>query len=344
MSRRRNEAFSEVATGIFMLAVLAVLVYFTIVISGVDLVFGRERRRVDISFDEVGGLKEHDSVMYRGTKVGSVERITLTPTNLTVTIEIEQSVALREGYSANVRSLSLLGGNYLELDEGTGAPLDLGVAQLKGEPPVDWMRDVSQVAQNLNKLTSQGEIPAIMSNLLVTTEKARAVAERLERGEGMLGKLMSSDETLYGDLKKTLANASEMSEDFKKTAANAALLSERLKNGEGTIGRLMDPNDTLHDDLQKAIATFRTACESFDMGDAKTDVKEVLASAKTLVENLSTVAERLKDGKGTLGKLTTDEEMYNEVNGLIRDVRQVIDNYRDTTPISTFSSLATGAL
>ena len=27
-----------------------------------------------------------------------------------------------------------------------------------------------------------------------------------------------------------------------------------------------------------------------------------------------------------------------------KDVRQVLDNYRDTTPISTFSSLATGAL
>ena len=29
---------------------------------------------------------------------------------------------------------------------------------------------------------------------------------------------------------------------------------------------------------------------------------------------------------------------------ITQDVRQVIDNYRDTTPISTFTSLATGAL
>lgn len=344
MRGRRSDAFSEVATGIFVLAVLAVLVYFTVVISGVDLVFGRERRRVDIAFDQVGGLKEHDNVMYRGTKVGTVERITLSPTNLTVTVEIDKSVALREGYSVNVRSLSLLGGNYLELEEGEGKPLDLGATLLKGDPPVDWMRDVSQVAQNLHRLTGQAEISEIVSNLLATTEKARALAERLERGEGLLGKLMSSDDTLYGNLKKTLANASEMSDDLKKTAANAALLSERLKNGEGTLGKLMNPDDALHEDLQKAVATFRTACESFDMGDAKADVKEVLASAKTLVANLSSVAERLKDGKGTLGKLATDEGMYNEVNGLIRDVRQVIDNYRDTTPISTFSSLATGAL
>ena len=38
-----------------------------------------------------------------------------------------------------------------------------------------------------------------------------------------------------------------------------------------------------------------------------------------------------------------DGALYKEVDGLVRDIRQVIDNYRDTTPISTFTSLATGA-
>ena len=38
------------------------------------------------------------------------------------------------------------------------------------------------------------------------------------------------------------------------------------------------------------------------------------------------------------------EEMYDEVNGLIKDVRQIVDNYRDTTPISTFGSLIMGGL
>jgi hypothetical protein len=36
--------------------------------------------------------------------------------------------------------------------------------------------------------------------------------------------------------------------------------------------------------------------------------------------------------------------MYDEVQGAIKDVRQVLDNYRDTTPISTFGSLIMGGL
>jgi hypothetical protein len=39
-----------------------------------------------------------------------------------------------------------------------------------------------------------------------------------------------------------------------------------------------------------------------------------------------------------------EKELYDEVNALVKDVRQIIDNYRDTTPITTFGSLVTGGL
>ena len=69
-----------------------------------------------------------------------------------------------------------------------------------------------------------------------------------------------------------------------------------------------------------------------------------MPSAKQLLATLTEIADRAKRGEGTVGKLLKEDGMYNEVEGLILDVRQVLDNYRDTTPISTFSSLATGAL
>ncbi|MBQ5794911.1 MAG: hypothetical protein IIW14_02845, partial [Kiritimatiellae bacterium] len=112
--------------------------------------------------------------------------------------------------------------------------------------------------------------------------------------------------------------------------------AEKIKNGEGTVGKLLS-EDKLYRDLESAVESFRATCRSFD-GTA------TIESANKLLDNLNIVAQRLKDGKGTMGKLLADETMYNEVNGLIKDVRQVLDNYRDTTPITTFSSLATGAL
>ena len=94
MSRRKkNDVFSEAIVGIFMIAVLALLVYFTIIISGVDVLKGRQKVIASIAFNGVGGLKEHDNVMYRGTKVGGVEDILVTPSNLVVKIEIDKLAA-----------------------------------------------------------------------------------------------------------------------------------------------------------------------------------------------------------------------------------------------------------
>ena len=66
--------------------------------------------------------------------------------------------------------------------------------------------------------------------------------------------------------------------------------------------------------------------------------------ASELLDNLKGVSARLEKGQGTLGKLVADQELYNELNGLIKDVRQIVDNYRDTTPVSTFGSLIMGGL
>ena len=144
MSRRRkNDVFSEAIVGLFMIAVLALLVYFTIVISGVDVLKGRQKVVANIAFNGVGGLKEHDNVMYRGTKVGGVEDILVTPSNLVVKIEVDKSVVLREGYRISVCSLSMLGGQFLMLEEGEGEIVDLTAQTLVGETPSDWMRDMA---------------------------------------------------------------------------------------------------------------------------------------------------------------------------------------------------------
>ena len=322
--KRKSEAFSQLVVGLFMITVLLLLGYFTIVISGVDILSGRNRVTMRVAFDGVGGLKERDNVMYRGTKVGAISRVEVTPSNLVVFAEIDAHVILRATATATVRNLSMLGGNYLALEEGTGEIRPLATTLFVGETPTDWMSDVSKIAKNLRAFTSNPELQAIITNVAAASAHARAVsakadafmdranafAERVARGEGTVGKLLSTNETVYADLKETLANA--------------RAVSDRLNRAK------------LFDDLEAGVAAFRQAAEGVD-------VKETVARANALLENLNAFATDLKAGNGTIGRLAKDPKLYDEVNGLIRDVRQVIDNYRDTTPISTFTSLATGA-
>ena len=336
--KRKNETFTKLVVGFFMVTLMALLAYFTIVVSGVDLLTGRSRVHVKVVFDQVGGLKDHDNVMYRGTKVGGVDGVEVTPSNLVVSIEIDESVVIRESYTISVCSLSMLGGQFLMIEEGEGEIVPLTEGILRGETPTDWMQDVARIAKNLRDLTSSDELHTIITNIEATSASAKEIARRLEEGEGMLGKLLSSDNTLYYEATNAVADARRM-------LANAAEISERINAGEGTVGKLLSSDPELYNELRDSVAAFKKACEQVKLPEnMDKDVADIMNGAKELVANLTEVSEKLKNGEGTLGKLATESQMYDELQGLIKDVRQVLDNYRDTTPISTFGSLIMGGL
>ena len=285
MSRKSKDLFSEVIVGLFMVAVLALLAYFTIVISGVDLLMGRAKTSATIVFRDVGGLKERDSVVYRGMKVGAIEKISLGASNILVSVKIDRDVVLREGYKASVAALSLLGGNYLLLEEGSGAPLPIEGTRFNGEPPVDWMRDLGAIARNLNDITSDGSLRNIITNIEETSKNLNEVMARVARGEGTVGKLLSPDNTLYGDLTNAVADA-------KTTFGNAAAISERLEKGEGTLGKLLSSDDAVYADL-----------------------KSTMASA-------AAIASRLDKGEGTLGRLLSpNEPLWYDLTNAVANIR-----------------------
>ena len=388
--KKNTDVFSEVIVGVFMVAVLALLVYFTVVISGVDVLFGREKALARIAFTDVGGLKERDNVVYRGMKVGIVEKIELAPTNVMVTVLVDRDVVLRETCHASVSALSLLGGNYLLLEEGVGAAQPLATTVFRGDPPIDWVRDLGKIAGSLNEVLNDGSFKSIVSNFEATAENINRIVARVERGEGTAGRLLSRDDTVYRDLReavagakravgdaektfdgarKTFDHAAAVAErldrgegtlgrllskddavyaDLKQTLANAAAISARIERGEGTLGRLTAKDDALWGDLTNAVANVRAATAKLKdgeglLGRAFNDAALADDAAK-FVANLRAVSERLEKGEGTLGRLMTERELYDEVNAALKDVRQIIDNYRDTTPITTFGALATGAL
>ena len=367
--KKNNDFFAELLVGTFVTAVVALLAYFTIVISGVDLFAGRERVRATVEFRDVGGLKDRDNVIYRGMKVGTVERISLAPDAISVTILVDRDVTLRDSYRISVAALSLLGGNYMLLEEGEGGKLPLESTVFSGTPPSDWMRDLGEIARNLNELTSRGSLKNIVTNFESVSEKINEVVTRVERGDGTLGRLLSTNDQMYADAAETVAAAKSIARrlergegtlgallspddtvyrDLKSAFANAAEISGRLANGEGTMGRLLSKDDTVYLDLRKTVANLKEVTSKIAAGEGLlgriAQDGELAENASELLANLRKVSAALASGEGSLGKLVSDQELYNEVNGLIKDVRQVVDNYRDTTPISTFAGLAGGAL
>jgi phospholipid/cholesterol/gamma-HCH transport system substrate-binding protein len=126
-------------------------------------------------------------------------------------------------------------------------------------------------------------------------------------------------------------------------------VSSRLEKGEGTLGKLLSADDTLYQDAKVAVANIKEVTERLRKGEGTlgkltADDNKLYNELESTMASLKTVADRMEKGEGTLGKLSKDEDLYKDVHGLIKDARQTVDNFRDTMPITAFTSLLSGAL
>ena len=86
------------------------------------------------------------------------------------------------------------------------------------------------------------------------SSRCRSMTDRLERGEGTLGKLLSSDDEVYTNLNATVANLKA--------------ISDRLEAGEGTLGKLLSSDEEVYNNLNGAITDVREIMD--DLREANT--------------------------------------------------------------------------
>jgi len=85
-----------------------------------------------------------------------------------------------------------------------------------------------------------------------TMETFKNVAEKVERGEGTLGKLVK-DESLYQEAKETVQSARDAVQAVKGIA-------EKVEKGEGTLGKLVN-DDQLMKETEKTLKKVQKAAE-----------------------------------------------------------------------------------
>jgi phospholipid/cholesterol/gamma-HCH transport system substrate-binding protein len=304
----RQDLTIEVFVGFFMFIILIALGVFTIVLSRQN--FLTESWPVEVVFEEVGGLREGDHVFLRGTKVGTVKATMLENNHVVVRTDVTVPVEFREGYKIEVMASSMLGGKILKLYEGPlSAPPLPEDAVLRGEDPADILKELSAAVASI-----------------------KAITDQVSSGGGTLGKLIR-DEDVYNDLKETMANLNGISHDLangdgtigkllkddsvfnnlQNSVTNLSVVSSRLVNGQGTLGKLLSEDDELYNDLSASMSNVRNITGKIDAGE------------------------------GTLGRLVSDDQIYHEAQRLLEEVRAAIDDMRETSPVTTFSTILFGA-
>lgn len=341
----------EAIVGFFVAIVFLALAIFTIVVSGSTL-FNKKLYPITVLLPDAMGLRRNDPVIARGTTVGAVERVYYDADGVHIEAMLDAPVTFYEGYDITVVSTSILGGRQLVLTEGdpTG-PKVTDTRRLVGSRPADLFDDATAIVSHVSK--GEGTLGKILydeamaSNLVAIIANFRAISSDIsnftasvQSGQGVIGHL-AYDNHLTEDLTSAVA-------DVRAIAANLSNMTAQVQSGEGTLGRLVYDTQ-LSDDLSSVVSSLKTVAGRLEKGEGTlgkllsaedTAMYDDLASA---IASLKAIAGRLESGEGSLGKLLSDDEMYNNLNGLLKDGREVIDDMREASPVSTVSDVMFGA-
>lgn len=300
---------SAAKVGLFMLVVLGIAAFFILRIEDIQVGDAADTKKIDVIFDSVAGLEKKSRVRVAGVPVGKVTDIKLQPDGRArVTLEVSRDVQLRQGASARVANLGLLGEKYIELEPGNaGAPLipenqqvTLGGSQTASVD--DVTSQVSAIATDVKVITEalrgalggvegQQRVEDIFANVHQITERVRMIIEINE-----------------GNLNASAANFRKITDDLRVEIPRIASSIERFANSiSGTVGENRQ-----------------------DVREVVSNLKELSSDLRVTAENLNNITGQVKSGEGSVGKLFYSDEAHTKLTDALGAVEGGVNELRET--------------
>lgn len=338
---------TEITVGLLVIAAVVVAAGGILLIGQEQNVF-RSKNEYFVLFETVSGLSSGSPVQLDGVNVGSVQRVILpedpgkTQIEVWVTVDARYAQRIRADSQARIKTIGLLGDKYVEITSGSP---DMPQIPDEGEIPV-------APATSVDQLLASGE--DVMDNVTAITFSLRNILANMEKGEGLVGKLIKDSETndritaaLLGTLESservmqgleegdgplpTLLNDPQMTRRIEVILVRLEDLMIRLEEGEGLLPALLrDPApreqfESILSRLDETLKSLESLAADLERGDGMLPTllkdeeygRETTEDLKELLENLRRVSEKLGQGEGTVAKLLDDPQIYQALNDIL---------------------------
>lgn len=316
----------EIKLGILTIVTIALAIWGYRFIKGKNIF--SNSISLTAKFSEVNELEVASPVMVKGYKVGSVLDIQIDPSNveyLIVSFDLDGDIGLPKNTKALLKSTNVLGGRFIELDFDhmctdqcleDGDELQSEARSLLGsmvsEDEIDLY--VSKLGGGMdtvfNKLSAADPNTPIgntMINLEETMENMNQLTQRIN------GLISSTSNNLSG----TLENLNQISSNL---ASNNAIINELLSNFNKVSEEL--GGIELKSTIDKSNSAIDNTNEALD------DLKGLLTETKKTVDGATTLMNKLNSEEGSMGKLLTDQELYDNLNSSTRNLDLLLQDIR----------------
>jgi len=314
MSNHTNQR--QLLLGIFFIVALSILAFYTLFLTDIH-VFSRPIL-MTVYFSDANGLREGDPVQFLGARVGRVRELQAdgaaeTRKRIRTVLSLDRELELLEDATITIRESSLLGGRHVFIDPGT-----FGGPRLEPAPDGAYYGRVQK-----NPIASLGDLGTLLNenrqsitNFLTNLE---TISTDIKNARGLVGKLIV-DETMAADARNFVANLSQA--------------SDKMKSGEGLLGALIyDPNlkssitntldrlDRIGSDLESQKGVLGSLIYDAALRDRVTQG----------IDSFANVGAKLDRGEGTLGRLLSDDQLGQELDQVVANLKAASDDMKTIT-------------
>ena len=110
-------------------------------------------------------------------------------------------------------------------------------------------------------------------------------------------------------------------------------MADLLQQMSETVTTINTTVESLSGDVQNAVKQVAATAEDAHamFTDIRPDVTAMVENGKRISGDVQLVVNNMKDGKGTLGKLMNDDQLYNRIRDIATQAQEVVTNVKDVT-------------
>ncbi len=247
-------------------------------------------------YDHVGGLQPGTQVTINGLAVGNVNSIRFKDGSgkLLVTFSISNEFEFSENSKAELYDTGIIGGKGIQIN-----PVFDGASMAKSGDTL-----LTNTKPGLTELVQQKLTP-----LQMKVEGAVSHADTLLMN---VNKVL--DDRTRLELRQSIAGLNELIGSFKVSADK--------------LNTLLESNKEQLDNSLKNVDNITTNFSKLSDSLSNAGLAETVSNFKTTVERLNGVLEKIEKGEGSLGKLTHDEKLYDNLAAASKELDLLLQDFR----------------
>jgi len=256
------------------------------------------------------GVAKHSRVTIAGIPVGQVDDIKLEGGRARIDVRMKPDVKLHQTARLGVKSASLLGENIIVLSEGVGEPDKKDGDEIETMPEA---RSIEDLKETVGRIADLVEKVAQQLALSVGSEEGgrnmKAILKNLADATDAINLTVRENREV---IKETLVNVDRMTQqsgpELQKILVNVRVITEDVKELLAAQGGAGGQSGELRSTIER--------------------VNRASKSLESALAHVDNVAGRIDRGEGTVGRLTKDEALINEVQGVAEGVNDYVDSLR----------------